>query len=365
MRFTIFLAVAAGASTVTAELDAQARMPADSRIEQSQTRRRAALGIGTTMTGTMRDTLGMLITSITKGSPVERAGLEEGNRISAINGVSLRANPLDVEDDEMGAVLGRRLVREVAKVKAGDEVELRVYRDGRNQTMRIRTADADSLFERRSYAVRVIRSSRAVVDDRPVLGLGVGSGGNRRDTLGVLVMSVADSTPAAKAGIREGDRIAAINGMSLRAAREDADDRAAGELGVGRLQREISKLKPGENVTLRVYSDGKFRDVPMKVARAGDLPRRGGYSDFGEGIEMMGPTPPSTPAHPSPPASSADPLAGVSIHVSPEFRRGLDNLREQVRRIGPRVEVELNRLRPELERLRLSAPRVRVVRVIV
>ena len=61
------------------------------------------------------------------------------------------------------------------------------------------------------------------MDERPALGIGLGSSGSRRDTLGVLVMSVQDSSPAARAGLEEGNRIAAINGVNLRVAREDAE----------------------------------------------------------------------------------------------------------------------------------------------
>src|SRR5688500_17744564 len=45
---------------------------------------RAVLGIGTS-SGGERDTLGLLITSVTSGGPAEAAGLEEGNRILAVN----------------------------------------------------------------------------------------------------------------------------------------------------------------------------------------------------------------------------------------------------------------------------------------
>ncbi|MDP9121754.1 MAG: PDZ domain-containing protein, partial [Acidobacteriota bacterium] len=62
---------------------------------------RAALGIAPMSTGTLRDTLGLLISSVTKGSPADKAGLEEGNRIAAINGINLRANAADIEDGEM------------------------------------------------------------------------------------------------------------------------------------------------------------------------------------------------------------------------------------------------------------------------
>ena len=233
MRMTSFLALAA-ASAAVSPAGAQTREPQtrtytyDSNVQEAH---RAALGLATTSTGTLRDTLGVMVTAITKGSPAERAGIEEGNRIAAINGVSIRANAADIEDIEASGTLTRRLARELAKSKPGDEVELRVYRDGRTTSMKVRTADSDSLFRRRE----VVRLSRAELDDRPALGIGLGNTGGRRDTLGVLVMSVPDSTPAARAGLEEGNRIAAINGIDLRVAREDAGDAYLGSAKAQRL----------------------------------------------------------------------------------------------------------------------------------
>lgn len=294
---------------------------------------RAALGVGTRATGTLRDTLGLLITSITAGSPAERAGLEEGNRLSAINGVSLRANAADVEDAELSDALTHRLTRELSKSKPGDEVELRVYRDGRTQSIKVKTAEADSLFRRPA----VFRLSRSDMEDRPALGFGIGSTGSKRDTLGVLVISVGDSTPAGNAGLEEGNRIAAINGVNLRVAREDAGDDYLGSAKAQRLQREIGKLKPGSEVTLNVYANGRFHDVRMKVARAGDLPRRNRNVMFlgGMGVMVppmapmapmtpmtpmapMAPMTPMTPMEPLPPMPSVDVWPRGSVHRSEE-----------------------------------------------
>src|SRR5687768_484067 len=55
---------------------------------------RAVLGVGTS-SGGERVTLGLLITSLTPGGPAEQAGLEEGNRIAAINGVRLTLSSAD------------------------------------------------------------------------------------------------------------------------------------------------------------------------------------------------------------------------------------------------------------------------------
>jgi hypothetical protein len=379
MRHTHLLALSAAALAVTTPAGAQDRSSDAVRAPSVRTfsyegadsqSPRAALGVGTSSTGTARDTLGLMITSITRGSPAEKAGLEEGNRLSAINGVSLRANAADLEDYETGNTLSRRLVRELSKAKPGDEVELRVYRDGRSQTMKVRTVSSDSLF-RRSTTYRSI--SRSDLEDRPALGLGIGSSGSRRDTLGVLVISVQDSTPAARAGIEEGNRIAAIGAVNLRVAREDAGDPSVGSAKAQRLQREVSQLKPGDNVTLRVYANGQFRDVTMKVARAGDLPR-GRFGRVGEWFfPGMPPMPamapmPSMPAVPPAPPMPAWPrvqgireVMPIGFEFEPAMRERLDEARMQLDRVRPeleRIRPELERLRPELDRIRTEMPRV-------
>lgn len=281
---------------------------------------RAALGVGTTATGSPRDTLGLLITSITPDSPAERAGLEEGNRISAINGVSLRAHAGDVEDMQMSGALTHRLTRELGKAKPGDEVELGVWRDGRMQTVKVKTANADTLFRRNA----TFTFARADRDDRPALGFGIASNGSRRDTLGVLVISVPDSTPAAAAGLIEGNRIAAINGVNLRVSREDAGDAWASNAKAQRLQREIARLKPGSDVTLNVYSNGQFRDVRIKVARAGDLPRRSGGMMIlgGTGMGMPMPAMPPMPMMaPMTPMTPMTPMRAMpALPPMPAFR---------------------------------------------
>ncbi len=107
---------------------------------------------------------------------------------------------------------------------------------------------------------------------RPVLGLELRPTGTKRDTLGVFVESVIAKGPAENAGIVEGDRIASINGVDLRSSAADVDDPYTNGLSAHRLNREVQKLTPGSRVTVRVYSGGRFHDVPVTVGRAGDFP---------------------------------------------------------------------------------------------
>ncbi len=353
MRHTHLLAAGAAAMAMTTTANAQTKTTpapdphprvyiAGDRFDGAP---RAALGINTSSTGTLRDTLGLLVSSVMRGGPAEKAGLEEGNRIASINGVNLRSTKADLEDYENAGTLNRRLVRELEKVKPGDEVDLRVYRGGRTEALKVRTISSDSLFANGRTFRRISRSDFA---DRPALGIGLGSTGSRRDTLGVLVMSVVDSGPAARAGLEEGNRIAAINGVNLRVAHEDADDPGVGSAKAQRLQREVSQLKVGDNVTLRVYGNGQWRDVTLKVARAGDLPRSRGMMYFGDAPMPPMPAIPSMPVLPPMPATEWR-LRGapIELEIGPDIQEQLDGVR-----------MKLDQMRPEFDRIKGELPRV-------
>lgn len=225
---------------------------------------RAIIGVSTTNSSTSRDTLGVLVSTVRSGSPAEKAGIEEGNRIASINGVSLKLAAADVGDDQMAGVLSRRLSRELDKLRPGDEVDLRVYANGQLKSVKIKTIapeDIDARLTRR-------------VDERPTLGLNLASTGSTRDTIGVFVMSVDDGGPAAKAGIEEGSRIASINGVDLKGRKIDDEDYVFRRSNVTRLGDEVARLKAGDVADLRVYFNGQYRNVKVTVGRMGDLPRR-------------------------------------------------------------------------------------------
>ena len=244
---------------------------------------RAALGISTSGSTSARDTLGLLVASVVPNSPAEKAGIEEGDRIASINGVNLRVDPADAGDFDVSNAMSRRLTRELEKVRPGDEVELRVYSGGERRTVRVRTTESDSLFGRR-------RIAQSDLDQRASLGIGLASTRSRRDTLGVFVIFVDDSGPAGRAGIEEGNRIAGINGIDLRADRDEAGESDASMSKVRRLQREISNLRPGDDVELRVYANGRFRTVQLRAARASELSRRhGAFMITGGGFGMLAP----------------------------------------------------------------------------
>jgi len=236
---------------------------------------RLVLGI-TTSSGGARDTLGLLVSSIATGGPAEKAGLEEGNRLVAINSVALRLNASDAADPEMAGVLGRRLQRELDKMKAGEAVTLRVYANGQTREVKITPVRADEL--RPSGGM-----GRNRLDTRSTIGASVGGFPSPRDTLGVFVIAVAEDGPLAKAGIFEGSRIARINGVDLRVPAADVGDEFMTSSRVRRLTREIEKLEAGGSAELRVYTNGQYRDVTVKTMKRSELKQEGSISIFHSG----------------------------------------------------------------------------------
>jgi len=277
---------------------------------------RAVLGISTRSTG-KRDTLGLLVESITSGSPAEKAGLEEGDRIASVNGVNLKLAPADAGAPEMRGLMTQRLQREMKKAKPGDEVKLNVYADGQYKAVTVKTESAAQLDSTQHSSLFASRENRAAA------GLGLGGGGSARDTLGLLVVSVVNNGPADKAGIGEGDRIQSINGVDLRIPASEAQEGDLLGAKEERFSREIGKLKPGDTADLKVYSDGSVKDVKITLAKSSDVyPDRGMgnfHFDFnGDGSAMrMAPMPAMAPMPPMPP----------SVNVTPRGLAGFRDLR--------------------------------------
>ena len=164
-----------------------------------------------------------------------------------------------------------------------------VATEGRIECRKI-SRDGDNFFriEGRDgrFNIERMRMDSAMMK-RAILGIELRPTGTKRDSLGVFVESVIPKGPAENAGIVEGDRIAAINGVDLRTSGADADDPYTNGLAAHRLTREVQKLTPGARVNLRVYSGGRFRDVSVTTGRASDFPHEGGFRIQFGGPGMM------------------------------------------------------------------------------
>ena len=324
----------------------------DSRYDD---RDRAAIGISTS-SGGMRDTLGLLVSSVTAGGPADKAGIEEGNRLVSINGVNLRLSAADAREGDMDGIVNRRLIRELERIKAGDDVDLRVWTGGQTKTVKVKTVAVEDLPSR-------MRTARRELEDRPALGLSLSATGSRRDTLGMLVVRVTTDGPAEKAGIIEGDRVSAINGVGLRVAAEDAGDGYMSSARMNRYRRELTKTSVGEDVELRVLSNGQSKTIRIKPVRAGDLPRdRGSVMIIGDGAVSIGDMFPALPAIAIPPIAPMAPRAprvfefdgnfddGVRIQLDPRARIEIERGAQDAARRAREMMEQLERYRYDIDR---------------
>lgn len=314
---------------------------------------RAMIGISTS-SGSKRDTLGVLVSAITTGGPAEKAGLTEGDRIQSINGVSLKVSRDDASDDEMGGIMQRRLTRELGKVKAGDEVTLQVWHDGTSKAYKLKTVSADDLSPR--------AQAEKKAEERAWIGIAFGLTGNKRDTAGVFVSGVSEDGPAEKAGIVEGDRIAAVNGVSLKLSKDDIEDGWVGNSRLSRLSREVSKAKPGDVLDLTVVSGGRARSVKVTTAKASSAKKgaEAGFTFFRTPGEPLAPMPPLSGMHavPTPPTPPTAPRVRIRSFGGDdaEVQVQLDQLRSE---LGHSMQLELPKIRAEIDRaMRAELPRV-------
>jgi serine protease Do len=74
-----------------------------------------------------------------------------------------------------------------------------------------------------------------------------------KEPRGALVAEALKDSPAAKAGIRTGDTIVAVEGEAIKEAKD--------------LSRKIANVAPGKQVSVTVYRDGKERTVTIEVGR--------------------------------------------------------------------------------------------------
>lgn len=248
---------------------------------------RAVIGVTTSSGGNDKtDTAGVKIESVTAGGPADKAGIKAGARITSVNGVNLKISALDADDPELQGIGQRRLLREIGKANPGDEVEVQIASGPSSQSYKLKTVSPEELAPRRTMASGN-GFERIGPEKRASLGASIGSTGSLRDTLGIFVSSVTTGGPAEKAGVIEGDRIAAINGVDVRVPREDAEDAQAAMARYNRFMRELQKLAPGDKATLRVYSGGRYREVPVTTGSMTET--MGGMLRFngGDGMRMM------------------------------------------------------------------------------
>jgi S1-C subfamily serine protease len=175
---------------------------------------------------------GVLVGNVMQGSPAERAGLKTGDIVQEFKGTRI-ANV-------------HQLQREVAQSPVGSPAQVKVLRGKNPLVLTIvlgeQPADLAAASEPATPPSEAAdRFGLAVQDLTPDL----------RDQLrltegeGIVVSSVEEAGPAARAGIRPGDVIAEANREPVRTASDFA--------------RILNRLRQGQNLLLLVRRDGSSR----------------------------------------------------------------------------------------------------------
>ncbi len=126
--------------------------------------------------------LGVLVTSVSRDSPAERAGLEPGDIVLEVDGRETHST------GQLRSQIGTRTI--------GDEVILKILREGRERTITVEVAEPASMLSRSG-------SLHKLLD-------GVQFEDNPRGT-GVVVANVDPNSRAANSGLRPGDVVMAVN----------------------------------------------------------------------------------------------------------------------------------------------------------
>jgi serine protease Do len=221
---------------------------------------------------------GVIVDGVNEDSPAERGGIKAGDVIVEFDGQKVRSL--------------RQLTRLVRETPAGRSVKVAVIRDGRRTELSVAPEERSSglLDERRTrdledrlrnlerdFRFEVAPEGRLfTLPPEPPPGTwfrGRGFGGGRfgftvedlTDQLaayfgakdGVLVRSVDDDSPAAKAGVKAGDVITSFNGETVKSSSE--------------FSRMAGRVKDGEVVALGILRDHK--SITLKLT-AQAPPRR-------------------------------------------------------------------------------------------
>ena len=203
----------------------------------------------------LREVRGVGVTQVVKGSPAEKAGLRKDDVIVRFDGESVTSV--------------RKLNRSVGEASADQTVRLTISRGGAEQEVSATLAKHTGLANIIGPTIKdeVLRSIPRNFPQNPGEGNFVFAfGANRRIGVstqpltkqladyfgakdgGLLITSVNDNSPAAKAGLKAGDVITAVDGEKVTSS--------------GDVSRAINKKQDGD-VTLTILRDHNTRTITL------------------------------------------------------------------------------------------------------
>ena len=199
----------------------------------------------------MGEQRGAIVSDLAPGGPSQRAGLQAGDVITAIDGHAVKRSS--------------ELTREVAKAKPGDNLRIDIIRDGKRRTVDVRSGTRPSEKELaqndntpnqggggsqgpKTQAPAVLGLSLAPLDDTLRRQLGLPA-----TVRGAAVLNVDASSDAGQKGLRRGDVIVRAGDTPVTSAAE--------------ISAAVQAAKRGKrpSVLIGVYRSGRTLFLPLKI----------------------------------------------------------------------------------------------------
>ena len=187
---------------------------------------------------------GALVGEVSPKSPAEKAGIKTGDLITAANGKKISDS--------------RELRLMIGSMAPASKAQLEVNREGQSKTLNVELAEMppgvsedggpEATPEESAQPEKATVFGGVAVADitdevRTALNLS-------KDIHGAVIADIDADSPAAKAGLREGDVIQEVNKQSVRNAKD--------------LVAISKKLKPNEKILIRVWSQGRSGFVALE-----------------------------------------------------------------------------------------------------
>jgi serine protease Do len=186
---------------------------------------------------------GALVGEVTPRSPAEKAGIKTGDVITAVNGKK-------VTD-------ARELRLMIGTMAPGTKVQIDVNRDGQTKNINVdlgemppgvaeegaEASPEESAPPEKATVFGGVAVADLTDDVRNALNLS-------KDVKGAVIADIDPDSPAAKAGLREGDVIQEVNKQPVNSARD--------------LVAISKKLKPNDKILIRVWSQGRSSFVALE-----------------------------------------------------------------------------------------------------
>jgi serine protease Do len=186
---------------------------------------------------------GALVSEVTPKSPSEKVGMKTGDVITSVNGKKISD--------------ARELRLMIGSMAPGTKVQMEVNREGQSKILNVELGEMPAGVAEEGTEASPEESAQPekatvfggvavadITDDiRTALNLS-------KDVKGAVIAEIDADSPAAKAGLREGDVIQEVNKQPVRNAKE--------------LVAISKNLKPNEKILIRVWSQGRSGFVALE-----------------------------------------------------------------------------------------------------